>query len=189
MSDETQDTVVSDFMKRWEQEKAESRKATKRILETVWPLLESSPLSAIDLEYYGSGDSGGFEEVHFHFKDGSESRHHSLSWGQQENFPWDDLGLPKVPVLRQHQYWQGHELVIEDQRIVQDDIINAMIEVAESFLSYHHSGWENNDGGRGEVTFDIENRKMTLHHQEYYTETANYEHDFGADEEDDNAPS
>lgn len=178
MSDES----TSEFMQKWEQEKRERMEDGNNILKAAWPVLENSPLKSVVLEYYGSGDSGGFEEAHFLFKDENRAPlHHSISWGPQDTYPWDELGLGKVPVTR-HTYMWANGLHVSNTTTEDEDLITSLVDVAESLLSYHHGGWENDEGGRGEVTFDIATRKVTLEHQEYYTETTSYSHTLGDDD-------
>ena len=45
------------------------------------------------------------------------------------------------------------------------------------FLSAHHGGWENNDGGRGEFNWNIATNEFHLEHHDYYTESNMTAHD------------
>ena len=38
-----------------------------------------------------------------------------------------------------------------------------------------HSGFYNNDGGYGTITWDIVTNKITMQHNDYYTETQSYD--------------
>ena len=45
-------------------------------------------------------------------------------------------------------------------------------------LEQTHSGWENNDGAYGDVTFDVGAREITLDYNERYTSSENYVYTF-----------
>ena len=40
-----------------------------------------------------------------------------------------------------------------------------------------HGGWENNEGGSGSVTLDVEAGTLKLEHTEYFTESQDYVHE------------
>ena len=40
-----------------------------------------------------------------------------------------------------------------------------------------HGGWENNEGGNGSVTIDVEAGTLRLEHTEYFTESQDYVHE------------
>ncbi|MGS1053287.1 DUF6878 family protein [Burkholderia glumae] len=35
----------------------------------------------------------------------------------------------------------------------------------------HHPGFENNDGGSGEVYFEVDSMRVWIEHRDYYTES------------------
>lgn len=50
--------------------------------------------------------------------------------------------------------------------------INSDIEyVGYEVIATHYSGWENNEGGDGRITFDFENKTVTLHHTENFDDS------------------
>ena len=50
--------------------------------------------------------------------------------------------------------------------------INSDIEyVGYEVIAIHYSGWENNEGGDGRITFDFENKTVTLHHTENFDDS------------------
>lgn len=61
------------------------------------------------------------------------------------------------------------------------DLLDLVREFAYEYLGDEHGGWENNEGGSGEITIDVPGRKMTMHHNENVISTDEYDHekDFG----------
>jgi len=51
-------------------------------------------------------------------------------------------------------------------------------EVAWSLLERQHGGWENDDGGFGEIVFDTAERAITLEMNERYTASNHHEYRF-----------
>jgi hypothetical protein len=43
----------------------------------------------------------------------------------------------------------------------------AAIRVAMSAVGYRHAGWENHDGGEGNVTFDVQTRSIRVEHRTF----------------------
>lgn len=172
------DEHMSEFMKSWMQEKIDRMKDGHQILEAAWPILDKMEISEIILEYYGSGDSGGFEELKL--LKGGETRNHAIGWGDGPH-PWEDLALGKIPVVHRSSVWMEGKRISETS-IIMVDLIMALTDFGSSFLDMHHSGWENNDGGGGQVIFDVATRKVTLEHNEYYTESRFSTHTFGGEE-------
>ena len=46
----------------------------------------------------------------------------------------------------------------------------SLLEMAATAVCVEHEGWENNDGGYGEVTFDFTTQEITVDHSQAYTE-------------------
>ena len=50
--------------------------------------------------------------------------------------------------------------------------INQDIEyIGYEVIAIYYSGWENNEGGDGRITFDFENKTVTLHHTENFDDS------------------
>lgn len=76
--------------------------------------------------------------------------------------------MPKVkPLDGQHAY-----VLTEEER----PALEALREFTLSWIEQVHCGWEKNDGGTGEVTFDVTQGTCTLQHTEYYTGTLHHEY-------------
>lgn len=54
----------------------------------------------------------------------------------------------------------------------------AIEELAYDLLRETHAGWENNDGGFGDFTFDVAARTISLDHNERYTAIESYSHEW-----------
>lgn len=50
----------------------------------------------------------------------------------------------------------------------------ALRNFAMQWVNLNHGGWENNDGGTGTFTVDVDTGEFTLDHREYYTESTSY---------------
>lgn len=46
------------------------------------------------------------------------------------------------------------------------------------FVNNTHSGWENNDGGSGEIFWDLRSDTIKLEHSEYFTDSRDYKYEF-----------
>jgi len=176
MSEET-DERVETWIHTWAQQTKMREQAAAALLESVWPRLEAANITQIVLKYEGSGDSGGFEDLELTVGEDAP-RHHGISWGRDQVHAWADLNLGTIPVSRPTYSFTTRENVIETDEL---DLIMALVGVGEDFLSSKHAGWENNDGGRGEIIFDVASKQCTLEHVEYYLETNEFSHTWGAD--------
>lgn len=103
------------FMSRFEQY-AEKRDALHKELSALG-------VEAVTIEYHGSGDSGGIEDIKYK----------------------PDNKLPKLN--------------------------NQIEEIGYGILGDKVSGYENNDGASGTITWDILKNEFSMEHNEYYTET------------------
>ncbi|MCA8355614.1 DUF6878 family protein [Burkholderia cepacia] len=50
-------------------------------------------------------------------------------------------------------------------------VADALTRFAEAVVVLHHEGYENNDGGAGEVHFEVAPGHVRLEHRDYYTES------------------
>jgi hypothetical protein len=60
----------------------------------------------------------------------------------------------------------------------QVSLSDAIEHLCFDYLSQEHGGWENNDGGQGEFTFDVGERTIELDFDQFYTDSAHYSHTF-----------
>lgn len=52
------------------------------------------------------------------------------------------------------------------------DLENAVSDLAMGLVEHQHGGWENNNGGGGEVIFDVQNERVEVNHYDWYMEAA-----------------
>lgn len=57
-------------------------------------------------------------------------------------------------------------------------IADAIETLAYDLLESEHGGWENNDGAYGEFTFDVVNRTIALEHNQRFTSSELYTHEW-----------
>jgi hypothetical protein len=74
-----------------------------------------------------------------------------------------DITLPNV------------EIQFDDRPLLLSDAIEHL---CFDYLSQEHGGWENNDGGQGDFTFHVEEQRIELDFNEFYTESTNHSHTF-----------
>ncbi|CAM2909569.1 hypothetical protein CFR75_12260 [Komagataeibacter xylinus] len=123
-------------------EKAE-RKVISENREVVFDAHQELGVTSVTVVYEGSGDSGGIEDFSILPADCSVEKEvvvQDLVWGN--NTP--------------------------EKKTVQ---IKEVIEnTSMGIVAIDHGGWENNEGGGGEVTWDVETRVITLEHYDYFVE-------------------
>lgn len=126
--------------------------------------LKPHGIKKVIVEYYGGGDSGGTENIHLELENGETVPMPSGS----VSFAWNRSRYN--PETRDFEKIEG---CLEEKPLT-----NALEDFAMHLVETHHAGWENNDGGRGDVTFDIDKNEIVLDHEEYYTESNSYSYSF-----------
>ncbi len=105
------------------------------------------------VSYSGSGDEGGAENVEARGADGAPL----------------DLGGSVSQFVEHSHYADGRwQSAVADEERPLDD---ALLDFAMEAVNAHHGGWENNDGGAGEVIFDCTSDSVRLEHKDYYIES------------------
>ena len=159
MSDSTTppaDPDLEDIMAgigRYEGRLAASNAKTKA---TVLAALAAAGVAQVVVAFHGDGDEGGVEDV------------------RVINDAGDSVDLPDVPVACFEAAYRDTDV----ETVSQQPLTKAVEDLAMSYLAETHDGWENNDGGFGEVTFDVAAGKVTLDYNERFTETENHQHAF-----------
>ncbi len=75
-----------------------------------------------------------------------------------------------VSVFVQHSHFlngQWQSAMAQEERPLDDALSDFAMEAVED----HHGGWENGDGGAGEVVFDCASEQVRIEHNDYYTES------------------
>lgn len=124
--------------------------ANKRLLLAA---LAATGARAATICYVGMGDSGGIEGVSVEMSDGTIF----------------DPTTPVTIFVDKGEYidrtWQTRVVACEAQ------LEDAIRDFAEESIERHHGGYENEDGGAGEVIFDCEAETVRIEHNDYFTDS------------------
>lgn len=126
--------------------------------------LKPHGIKKVIVEYYGGGDSGGAEDVRLELENG-------------ETVPVP-TGSVSYAYNRTRYNFQTKGVETIEGYIEKKPLTNALEDFAMHLVEIHHAGWENDDGGRGDVTFDLDENEIVVDHEEYYTESNSYSHSF-----------
>lgn len=143
--------------------------AAKRIQlnkHILFDLLDSKNISNVVVNFDGSGDSGGVEQILLHPRN-EDSIHFDSNAICAQN-------VEGAKVLHGTRMGPGGwEQIYEEGPIT----VKSLIEnICYDALKAEHEGWENNDGAYGEISFYCEDRSVKM---EYYErETKFFEHEF-----------
>lgn len=115
--------------------------------------LKQADIHLVVVEYYGEGDSGGIEMLEG-YRDGTK-------------VPFDD-NASVVLKSGYYNYLEKTETITEKSYGLEE----AIREFSYSLIEVRHGGWENNDGGRGEIKICAKPgaESVTLEHADYYRE-------------------
>lgn len=105
------------------------------------------------MTYSGGGDDGQSDEVSAHNPDGT-----SIA-----------LSHPVSIFVMKSRFADGKwsEAATLEERPLE----YALSDFAMEAICRHHSGWENNDGGSGEVVLDTSNGTIKIEHNAYFTDS------------------
>lgn len=129
-----------------EQQAKKEQEATqyKLILPLIFETLNKLNVKEFSFFYEGSGDSGCFETIAIQYKNNkTDTGSYYNKWKHD---------IPDFVTLNDFSY----------------SLQDIMAAIAEWLLESHHSGWENNEGGRGEVVFKTQANIVELNHIEYH---------------------
>lgn len=122
--------------------------------------LADAGVVSVEVHFYGSGDSGSIEDIHFNYADPVNTK--------RANF--NELKLPWVKARSAwNETTKTWDYLIDETNISVTDIIEDMVYTAAA-----ESGvdWYNNEGGGGSWTLNMEPGKApTLDFNIYYNET------------------
>lgn len=141
----------------------ERQEATKKMLATnkepLLKVLRELGAARVIISYSGSGDDGHFEDA--------------LITGKDDKIL--DVGEAVVTVnkLSTRVTADGFS---EEIREEEQDLEDALLDFAHEWVYSQHGGWENNDGGAGEITISVESGEFSLVHSELYVESTEYEY-------------
>lgn len=119
--------------------------------ELFFVALQARGVTSVEILYEGSGDSGGIEDRTI------------LPEGI-------DLSAEIILLVPD---WHQEALVTKNM-----PLIEALEETAMQLVAREHDGWENNEGGGGTITFDVEAREILVAHHDYYIQRDEYSHSY-----------
>jgi len=186
MSDE-----MNDEQKKWVQEYHErcvkDREERDRTNKETWKLVraafEKYGITEAAVQYDGSGDSGEYRNGYYTLADGTKRSplpnhlHWSAAAGTEELEVLE--AFIGRPATKSEWYDETGEWVTKQYG--EERLENALLDLAGDLVSREHSGWENNEGGQGTVTFTRDGIK--LHHEENIIEVSSYEYTYTFEEE------
>ena len=161
---ETQNNAseVQDFTARYLATKLKVLEYEKRNLRVLFAAFKAAGIKEATYEYEGRGDSGDYEDMSFYDTDGKLIESAKINALQVEVIEWN------------------HCLVNEPKAVTKP------LEEALRYFCYFvieeagHVGWENNDGGGGEITFYVSLGEFNLEH--YYNVVHREESSHSSDE-------
>lgn len=121
----------------------------------LFEVLAAAGLRRATVSYCGSGDSGGPEGVVFEQSDSTTL------------VPIPTLSLRRLSANYVDGQWRQH-VTQTDYRL--DD---ALTDLAMALVDELHRGWEDGDGASGEVIFDVQDEKVLIQHNAYFTDSEN----------------
>lgn len=146
----TETTAILEQMDRYNQLQRETRAEDRA---TVMAALKACDITKVVIRYDGYGDSGGVEECTVEGGQGQESLTVSV---QTKLVDWSSAEMTShTAPLRE---------VLET--------------IAMQYVAIEHSGWENNEGGSGDVTFDPVADTITVSHTENYISHEDFMHTY-----------
>lgn len=146
----TETLTMLEQMDRYTRLKRETRSEDRA---TVMAALKACGITKVVMRYDGYGDSGGVEECVVEGGQGQES-----------------LTTPIQTTLVD---WSSGEKTIH--AVTLRDVLGTL---AMQYVAADHAGWENNEGGSGNVAFDPVADTITVSHTENYTVHKNFMHTY-----------
>lgn len=143
--------IMHEFERRRLRLEAMDKESFSHNRELFFVALQARGVTSVEIRYEGSGDSGGIEDRTV-LPDGTD-----LS---------DEIMLLVAD-------WHQEKLVTKAM-----PLIEALDETAMQLVEREHGGWENNEGGGGTVTFDVEPREILVEHHDYYIQRDEYSHSY-----------
>ena len=177
MSDETD--LLKEAEARIESWREKDRREAEEGFLHVKAILLENGIAEAHVHYEGSGDSGDYCIAKLVMLDGKErpsatqAQYHYGGFGEDTE-PVDIVILNQT--YKEEYFDEETETWGSREAMRNTSLADLLIDVACAFVSRWHGGWENNDGGRGEVLITPTN--VTVDHTEYFTESTSYSHTY-----------
>jgi hypothetical protein len=142
--------MTDTILSAWEERERQLRDRAMASKSILIAAMRQHAIAEIEVEYDGFGDSGQIQDV-----TALDEKGNRMDWPAGVK-----VSLPG----------QGQEVKVLD-------LEEAAEEIAWSLIESFHGGWENNDGGNGNLRFDAEDDKIVWEHNDAYTDyhTTNHE--------------
>lgn len=111
------------------------------------------------VHYEGAGDSGGAERVELDAEDKQPL-----------------LNGVKVQTLTPEGHFNQDKRYVYDTVAAEISLHDALCDLAMTLLEQHEPGWENNGGGEGTFTIEVDTGLCRLEHTTFYTESSTNEY-------------
>jgi len=121
--------------------------------DIVFDALAAAGIATIVITFDGYGDSGQIEDIEVREPDG--------------------IDLNRIRIRLTVLDWRTEA---PEEREV--SLHESVEDLAYGYLKQTHDGWENNEGGYGEFTFDVASRTISLDYNERYEAVETYQHRF-----------
>lgn len=122
--------------------------------DAVFNALAAAGITTVTVNFNGESDSGQIEDVAAYTKEGTAE-------------------IPQTPITLHSASWGTAELTRAERPLSE-----AVEDLCYDYLSQEHGGWENNDGGYGDFTFHVEDRRIELDFHARYTDSVHHGHVF-----------
>ena len=136
-------------------------------IAAVWPVLGSLECTTVVVDYDGYGDSGQMNGADFFSGDNKKIQvKRSIMVKAPETFcAWDAKTESWVRGIKE-----------------ETELVDLLERIASDIVDMRHAGYENNQGGRGTVTFCSLEKTVTCEHEAFYTASERSEFIFGAND-------
>lgn len=124
--------------------------------EAVFAALRAGAIIWVYVHFNGAGDSSQIDEITAHAGDTGDT----------------EVAVPNVQVELLKVSGDGKTTARRMQ------LREAIEELCFDYLSQEHRCWRNNDGGRGDFTFRVEDASIDLEFEQFYTDSTTHSHTF-----------
>lgn len=140
--------------------KIKKEKTAVETIKETCQLLKTMGVTRVTCTYDGSGDSGDMNDITF------VSGNANMPIGEQSSKSLDSFVLQHV------------NNVEPSKQLFTQKMADAFETALWKLVSDSFAGWANDDGAYGEIDVTVENGKITLEHNQRYTEVNTYEREF-----------
>jgi hypothetical protein len=142
---------MNNYLQSYAEMMAQSQRRLEAAKPTLIAALKNLGVTEVDVEYDGEGDNGQVTDAHAYGKD-----------------------FQKIDLAKPHPISIGEGEAVEHYESL-EDCIEAF---AWDVIGQHHDGFENNDGGYGTLTINVEAATITLQHSTRFVDSTTTETEF-----------